>query len=152
MPRLTRRVAGAGGASPEGANRTSQLNVPCSREIGEPIGMSAGTVENPPSQQGPGAGPHAGPQGSQTGPQGAAIGGGHSLRLQGERNSIKEGRRQLPPMQLLQPGAAARAARASARHPNRIMTNLSERLVEPGKAPTETSDELNGVVRDATEL
>ena len=119
----------------------AQLNVPCSWEIGEPIGISVGIVEIPPSQQGPGAGPHAGPQGSQTGPQGAAIGGGHSPRLQGERNSMKEGRRQLPPMQLLQPGAAARAARASARHPNRTMTNLSRRSGGPGRLPTEAKDE-----------
>jgi hypothetical protein len=80
-----------------------------------------------PSQQG--AEVEAGPHGSQTGPQGAAIGAWHGSdwRPHGERNSMKEGRRQLlpPPMQLLQPGVAARAARPSARQMNRDMTNFS---------------------------
>lgn len=84
-----------------------------------------GIDDMPPSQQGAAAG--IPPQGSQTGPQGAAIGGGQSPPPQGERNSMNDGRRQLPPMQLLHPGAAARAAKASARHPNRSMTNLSKR-------------------------
>jgi len=106
-----------------------QLKVPGSWEIGAPTGMSPGIVEKPPSQHGAGA--EAGPHGSQTGPHGAAIGAAHSLRPQGERNSMKDGRRQLLPKQLLQPGAAARAANASARHPNRSMTSLSGRSAGP---------------------
>jgi hypothetical protein len=81
-----------------------------------------------PSQQGA-AGAAAGPHGSQTGPQGAASGAwqGSARRPQGERNSMKDGRRQPlpPPKQLLQPGDAARAARQSARQMTRDMTNFS---------------------------
>jgi len=93
-----------------------------------PPGIPPGIVEITPSSQ-QGAGPAAGPQGSQTGPQGAAIGAAHgsARRPHGERNSMKEGRRQLEPTpkQLLQPGAAARAARAIARHNFRDMTSFS---------------------------
>jgi len=100
--------------------------VPSACETGAPIGTPDGSADIPPSQQGDAAG--IPPHGSQTGPHGAAIGGGQSPPPpQGERNSMNDGRRQLPPMQLLHPGAAARAARASARHPNRTMTNLSGR-------------------------
>jgi hypothetical protein len=74
-------------------------------------------------------GPTAGPQGSQTGPQGAPIGiaAGAARPPHGERNSMNDGRRQPlpPPKQLLQPGAAARADRAIARHINRDMTKFS---------------------------
>lgn len=80
-----------------------------------------------PSQHGAGAAD--GPHGSHTGPQGAGIGAwqGSPCRLHGERNSMKEGRRQLlpPPKQLLQPGAAARVAKPSARQTIRDMTNFS---------------------------
>jgi len=60
-------VAGEGGASPEGAG-LAQLKVPGS-PAGAIIGadIPPGIVEIPPSSQ-QGAGPAAGPQGSQTGP------------------------------------------------------------------------------------
>jgi hypothetical protein len=116
--RRRRRVTGGSGGA------AAQLNVPSPWTAGAPIGIPEGMADIPPSQQGAAVG--IPPQGSQTGPQGAAIGGGQSPPPQGERNSMNDGRRQLLPMQLLQPGAAARAARASARHPNRTMTRLSE--------------------------
>ena len=118
------------GTSPGRAlSRNTQLNVPGSPDIGAPIGMPEG-IDIPPSQQGDGL--QAGPHGSQTGPQGAAMGCGQvSPRPHGERNSMNDGRRQLLPMQLLQPGAAARAARASTRHPNRTMINLSMTPLRP---------------------
>jgi hypothetical protein len=125
-------VAGEGGASPEGAE-LAQLKVPGSPAgaiIGAdiPPDIPPGIVEIPPSSQ-QGAGPAAGPQGSQTGPHGAAIGAAHgsARRPQGERNSMNEGRRQLepPPMQLLQPGAAASEERAIARQRNRDMRGVS---------------------------
>ena len=113
-----------GALTPAALTDQAQLNVP-----GSPAGatgMPAGCAGiAAPSQHGPGAA--AGPHGSHTGPQGAAIGAwqGWACWLHGERNSMKEGRRQLlpPPMQLLQPGAAARAARPSARQTKRDMTN-----------------------------
>jgi hypothetical protein len=133
-------VAGEGGASPEGANLENfQLKVPGSVEIIGPAGMPMPPAGIPSSQQGPPPmlgpmlGPMAGPQGSQTGPQGAPIGmaAGAARPPQGERNSMNDGRRQpLPPpkqlLQVLQPGAAARADRAIARHTNRDMTDSSK--------------------------
>lgn len=83
----------------------------------------AGPIGMPPSSQ-HGAGGQAGPHGSQAG----AIGGGQGSDRppHGERNSMNDGRRQLPPpKQLLQPGAAARADRAIARQMNRDMTSFS---------------------------
>ena len=114
--------------------------MPSACPTGAPIGTPAGSDDIPPSQQGAAAG--IPPHGSQTGPQGAAIGGGQSPPPQGERNSMNDGRRQLPPMQLLHPGAAARAARASARHPNRTMTNLSGKAtgIEAGGDGNEGKD------------
>jgi len=46
--------------------------------------------------------------------------------MHGERNSMKDGRRQLfePPKQLLQPGAAARLPRTSTKHTLRDMIDL----------------------------
>jgi hypothetical protein len=46
--------------------------------------------------------------------------------MHGERNSMKDGRRQLfePPKQLLQPGAAARLPRTSTRQTLRDMMDL----------------------------
>jgi hypothetical protein len=111
---------------------------PAGRQLNVP-GWSAdrgaeGTITSPPciipmpipsSQHG------AAPQGSQAGAHcGAIIGGGQgsARRPHGERNSMKLGRRQpeLPPKQLLQPGAAARAERARARHNNRDMMRFSK--------------------------
>jgi hypothetical protein len=120
---LARRVAGKSGASPGGREsrvpgRIDQLNVPCWVTTGADAG--ADITAPPSSQQAPPAGaPQAGPQaGSQTG-----AWHGSDCLPQGERNSMNEGRRQLePPKQLLQPGAAARAARAIARHMERVMT------------------------------
>jgi hypothetical protein len=69
----------------------------------------------PPSWAGPQAGWHgAGPASWQPPP-----------REHGERNSMNDGRRQLLPKQLLQPGAAARLATTSARHIARVMTGFS---------------------------
>jgi len=121
--------------------------VPGSAETGAETGIppppDIGDIM-PPSQHGSQTGPH----GSQTGPQGAAIGGGQASprRPQGERNSMNEGRRQLPklPKQLLHPGAAVRAASASARQTNRDMTNVSNER-EVGEVR-----EGCGVVADAT--
>lgn len=80
-----------------------------------------------PSQHGAGAAD--GPHGSHTGPQGAGIGAwqGSPCRLHGERNSMKEGRRQLLalPKQLLHPGAAARLPRAITRQRARHMIGIS---------------------------
>jgi hypothetical protein len=120
---LARRVAGESGASPggrkpRGAKQVDQLNVPCSVTTGVETG--ADITAPPSSQHAPPVGaPHAGPQaGSQTG-----AWHGSACLPQGERNSMNEGRRQLePPKQLLQPGAAARAARAIARQMERVMT------------------------------
>lgn len=87
---------------------------------GTAAGTPPGAEEITPSSQ-QGAAPH----GSQAGAQGAAIGGaqGSDRWLQGERNSMNDGRRQLlpPPKQLLQPGAAAKAAKAIARQRLRDM-------------------------------
>lgn len=103
----------------------------------EPGIMPPGTTA--PSQQG--AELAAGPHGSHTGPQGAAIGAWHGSdwRPHGERNSMKEGRRQLlpPPKQLLQPGAAARQARPSTRQMVRDMRDFSSGRKSP-------SDEQGG--------
>jgi hypothetical protein len=86
--------------------------------------METGAViPAPPSWQ-HGAGPQAGPQaGSQAG---AALQGSAWPR-HGERNSMKEGLRQLlpPPKQLLHPGAAARPDRAITRHRVRDMMGIS---------------------------
>jgi len=123
--RRRRRVTGGS------ESRDSQLKVPGSVDIIGPAGMPMPPAGIPSSQQGPPPmlGPMAGPQGSQTGPQGAPIGmaAGAARPPQGERNSMNDGRRQPlpPPKQLLQPGAAARADRAIARHINRDMTESS---------------------------
>lgn len=125
--RRRRRVTGGS------ESRDSQLKVPGSVDIIGPAGMPMPPAGIPSSQQGavPMLGPMAGPQGSQTGPQGAPIGmaAGAARPPQGERNSMNDGRRQLLPpkqlLQVLQPGAAARADRAIARHTNRDMTDSS---------------------------
>ena len=114
------------GSPPESDRPPAQLNVPGSVETDGETGTPPDIGDiMPPSQQGS----QTGPQGSQTGPHGAAIGGGQGSprRPQGERNSIKEGRRQLPklPKQLLHPGAEARAANASDRQMNRDMRRVS---------------------------
>ena len=137
MP-LAQRVAGVNGASPEGgpggdirdgspsgrSRGTDRLNVP-----GWPttIGVAPGIdmPASPPSQHGaagPQAGSHAGAQTGAGAAQGAAAGDPH------ERNSMNDGRRQLlaPPMQLLQPGAAARLTTAITRHNVRAMGMISD--------------------------
>ena len=67
---------------------------------------------------------------------GAAQGAGPPM--QGERNSMNDGRRQLlaPPKQLLQPGAAARLPRTITRHRERHMLGISTtaRPPPPGRA------------------
>ncbi len=148
-----RRVAGEGGASPEGAE-PAQLNVPGSA-AGAIAGadIPPGIVEITPSSQ-QGAGPQAGPQGSQAGPQGAAIGGaqGSDRRPHGERNSMNDGRRQPlpPPKQLLQPGAAASEERAIARQRNRDMRGVSSGRRARGPAGRGRVEGKHGVVADAT--
>lgn len=95
----------------------AQLNVPGS----DTTGIEAGADKTAPPSSQHGAGPQAGPQGSQTGaPQGSAC------RRHGERNSMNDWRRSPPPPkqlpQLLHPGAAARLPMMSARHIPRVMS------------------------------
>jgi len=95
--------------------------------------MEEGDEIVPPSSQ-HGA---AEPQGSQAGaPHAGAIGApqaGAALPREphGERNSMKEGRRQElpPPKQLLHPGAASRLPRTSARQMERDMVWFSRSVV-----------------------
>jgi hypothetical protein len=65
--------------------------------------------------------------------------------MQGERNSMNDGRRQLfaLPKQLLQPGAAARLLRAITRHRERHMIGIST-FARPGTTRRRT----RCVVRD----
>ena len=117
--------SGTGAVSPaRRINREShvsagQLNVP-----GSPTtGATSGAEITPPSSQ-QGAGPQAG---SHTG---AAIGAAHgSERLpHGERNSMKDGRRQLlRPKQLEQPLVATKPPSRTARHTIRDMMGFSSR-------------------------
>ncbi len=108
--------------------------------------MGAGIdIPSPPSQQGaagPQAGSHAGAHTGAGAPQGAGCGDPH------ERNSMNEGRRQLlpPPMQLLQPGAAARLTTAITRHNARAMGLISD-TDQTGQAGGSLAC---GVVIDAT--
>ena len=128
------------------ANR-NQLKVP-----GASVARGAAGIPMPPciipsSQHGAGPiiGPAPGPQGSQTGPQGAPMTGPGAARCpQGERNSMNDGRRQLlpPPKQLLHPGAAVRADRASAKQTNRDMTKTSRQGRRSGCRRGPTSCEM----------
>ena len=132
---LARRLAGKSGASPEGraeqdgpGTPARQLNVPCSTTIGEDEGdiIMAPLSPQPEPQDGPHAGSHAGAQdGPHAGPHGAGV--IKPPPEQGERNSMKEGRRQLLalPKQLLHPGAAARLPRAITRQRARHMIGVS---------------------------
>ena len=101
----------------------------------------------PPSQHGAAdsqAGPHAGSQaGAHTG-AGAAHGAGVEPH---DRNSMNDGRRQLLPMQLLHPGAAARLATAITRHNARVMSKVSH-STQTGQAG---GSHACGVAHDATQ-
>ncbi len=93
-------------------------------------GVAAGAdIIAPPSPHGPQAGPHAGSCAGmpQAGWHGCGAAHGVLPPMHGERNSMKEGRRQLfeLPKQLLHPGAAARLPRAITRHKVRDMFRLS---------------------------
>lgn len=87
----------------------------------------------PPSQQGA-ACSHAGSQeGAHAGAQaGAAHGAGAGGGDPHDRNSMNDGRRQLLklPMQLLQPGAAARLSSAIDRHNARAIGSSPERVAD----------------------
>ena len=128
---LARRLAGKSGASPEGRAiqpAVNQLNVPGSPTIGAEAGAD---IMPPPSPQEPHAGPQAGSciGTPQAGWQGCACGAAHGAAppIQGDRNSMNDGRRQLLalPKQLLHPGAAARLLRAITRHRERHMFGIS---------------------------
>ena len=145
---LARRVAGKSGTSPEGRGpfraawpgNGRQLNVPPSEITGIESGDDMIVVPQSPP---PGAAP---PQGSQAGLQagapqagaphagaiGAAIIGAGPPRPQGERNSMKEGRRQLllSPPQLVQPGAESRDPNRSIRQ---IPRDISASPPETGR-------------------
>lgn len=83
----------------------------------EPSPQQGAADPQPPSWAGPQAGWHgAGPMSWQA----------PAPREHGERNSMKDGRRQLlPPKQLVHPGAAARLATTIARHTLRLMSFFS---------------------------
>ncbi|NDC64058.1 MAG: hypothetical protein EBZ59_08780 [Planctomycetia bacterium] len=127
--------AGEGGPSTAGGRRAqsraaAQLNVPASPTT---TGADLGDDMMPPSSQhGAAAGAQAGSQAGA--PQAGAMGESVRPDEQGERNSMKEGRRQeLPPKQLLHPGAANRLPTTIARHTVRDMIQ-SPPL--PGRGPT----------------
>jgi len=99
-----------------------QLKVPGWPMIGAPptgVPMPPSQHGADDSQAGPQAGSHAGAQAGAGAAHGADAGDPH------ERNSMNDGRRQLLPKQLLQPGAAARLATTSVRHIARVMTGFS---------------------------
>jgi hypothetical protein len=135
-------------APPTAADRPAQLKVPGWPIIGAPAGTD---MPPPPSQHGAAdsqAGPHAGSQaGAQAGAHtgaGAAHGAGVEPH---DRNSMNDGRRQLLPMQLLHPGAAARLATAITRHNARVMSKVSH-STQTGQAG---SSHACGVAHDATQ-
>lgn len=105
-------------------------------------------ITPPPSPHEPHAGPHAGAVIgiSHAGWQGCGAAQGAAPPMQGERNSMNDGRRQLfaLPKQLLQPGAAARLPSRSTRHTLRDMIDLFACGLFRGPAAG-----TSGVVHDA---